>query len=152
MATSTTPKSKPTIVVQPGSGHTAYHFLQLNSKLQQYGYPVVCDQLASVNPPEPGVCDMSSDIIHIQRNLLQPLVDKGRDVVLVCHSIAGYAGGAAALAYSKKGRRAQGQAGGIVGVILIAAFMAYEDAKPIAKLPDGSWPSDYKVDVSAINL
>ena len=87
----------------------------------------------------------------IQQQLLQPLVEKGTDILLVCHSFAGYSGGAAALGYSKKERTAMGQFGGIVGLVFISAFLAYEGAVPLSRLPNGCWPSAYDVDVS-VNL
>ncbi|KAA6427401.1 MAG: hypothetical protein FRX49_02065 [Trebouxia sp. A1-2] len=89
---------------------------------------------------------MSQDIMAVQQQILQPLIDKGQDVLLVAHSIAGYAGGAAALGLSKTAGTAAGKTGGILGVIFIAAFLSYRDAKPFMKLTNGSWPPDFTVD------
>lgn len=139
--------SKPTVVLMPGSCHTPQHFVDLIGALQQAGYPVSCTQLASVDSPDPHACDMSKDILAVQQHILRPLIDKGQDVLLVAHSIAGYAGGAAALGLSKTVGTAAGKRGGIVGVVFIAAFLSYRGAKPFLKLTKGSWPSEYKVDV-----
>ncbi len=139
--------SKPTVVFMPGSCHTPHHFVDLIATLQQAGYPVSCTQLASVDSPDPHACDMSKDILAVQQQILRPLIDKGQDVLLVAHSVAGYAGGAAALGLSKTVGTAAGKRGGILGVVFIAAFLSYRDAKPFLKLTNGSWPSEYTVDV-----
>ena len=117
--------SKLTIVAVPGSCHTPQHLTRLITQLQQADYPVVCKKLPSVDPPQHARPDMSDDVNFIQQQLLQPLVEKGADILLVCHSYAGYPGGAAALGYSKKERTAMGQDGGIVGLVFISAFLAY---------------------------
>ena len=140
--------SKPTVVLVAGSCHTAQHFVELKTHLQTAGYRVCCSQLASVDSMDPTACHMSKDIAAIQQQVLQPLVDRGCTVLLVCHSAAGYAGGAAALGYSRTERSVAGKEGGIVGVIFIAAFLAYKGAATISKSPDGSWHRDFAVDVS----
>ena len=139
--------SKPTVVLMPGSCHTPHHFVDLIATLKQAGYPVSCTQLASVDSLDPHACHMSQDITAVQQQILQPLIDKGQDVLLVAHSIAGYAGGAAALGLSKTVGTAAGKRGGILGVVFIAAFLSYRDAKPFLKLTNGSWPPEYTVDV-----
>ncbi len=139
--------SKPTVVLLLGACHTPHHFVDLIAYLLQAGYPVSCTQLASVDPPDPHACHMSKDIMAVQQQILQPLIDKGRDILLVAHSIAGYAGGAAALGLSKKEGTAAGKRGGILSVVFIAAFLSHRDAKPLLKLTNGSWPPDFTVDV-----
>lgn len=135
--------SKPTVVIVPGACHTPQHFASLIACLHQAGFSVVCKQLPSVDPPKHERPGMSDDILFMQQQLLQPLVDKGEDLLLVCHSYAGYPGGAAALGYSKKERTLKGQAGGIVGLVFIAAVLVYEGASPQGRIPDGSWPCEY---------
>ena len=78
---------------------------------------------------------MPKDITAVQQQLLQPLIDKGQEVVLVAHSIAGYAGGAAALGLIRAHERktvdtAAGKRGGILGIVFIAASLSCRDAKP----------------------
>ena len=129
--------AKVTIVIVPGSCHTQQHFATLISQLQQADHPVVCERLPSVDPPPNEHPDMSDDVAFIRQRLLQPLIEKGADILLVCHSYAGLPGGAAALGYSKKERTTEGQPGGIVG---IAAYLAYDGAAPLK-----TWPENLKV-------
>lgn len=92
---------------------------------------------------------MSDDIAFIQQQLVQPLIEKGKDIMLVCHSFAEYSRAAAALGYSKKENTAKGYDGGIIGLVFISAFLVSEGASPWGKVPDGSWPCDYcTVDVT----
>ncbi len=121
--------------------------MHLIANLQQAGYPVSCTQLGSVDSPDPHACHMSKDILAIQQQILQPLLDKGQDLLLVAHSIAGYAGGAAALGLSKTECTAAGKKGGILGVVFIAAFLSRRGAIPLLKITNGSWPQDFTVDV-----
>lgn len=143
--------SKPTVVIVPGACHTPQHFASLTACLHRAGFSVVCKQLPSVDPPKHERPGMTDDVAFMQQQLLQPLVDKGEDVLLVCHSYAGYPGGAAALGYSKKERTVKGQAGGIIGLVFIAAVLVYEGASPQGMIPDGSWPCEYhcNTDVSS---
>jgi len=140
--------SKPTVVLVPGACHTPHHFVDLTANLQQAGYPVSCTQLASVDSPDPHARHMSNDIMALQQQILQPLIDKGQDVLLVAHSFGGYAGGVAALGLSKTEGTAASKKGGILGVVFIAAFLSRRDAKPFLKITNGSWPSGFTVDVS----
>ncbi len=128
--------SKPTVVLVLGACHTPHHFVTLISNLQQAGYPVSSTQLASVDSPDPHACHMSKDILAVQQQILQPLIHKGQEVLLVAHSIGGYAGGVAALGLSKTERTAAGKKGGILGVVLMAAFLSRRGAKPFR--PSGS--------------
>lgn len=100
--------SQPTLVLVPGSCHTAQHFSSFIPLLQKAGFPVVCKKLASVDPPKHARPTTSDDIAFIQQHLLQPLLDEGKDILLVCHSFTGYSGGAAALGNSKKERIGKG--------------------------------------------
>ena len=139
--------SKPTIVIVPGACHTPYHWADLILNLQDAGYPVDCKQMASVDSADPAACNMHTDIVYIQQQVLQPLVDKSQDILLVCHSAAGLAGGAAALGHSKTEQSVKGQKGGIVGTIFVAAFLAFQGLPSFSKLADGAWPADFNVNV-----
>ena len=91
---------------------------------------------------------MTKDIMALQQQTLQPLIDKGQDILLVAHPVAGFAGGAAALGLSKTESTAAGKKGGILAVVLLAAFLSCRDAQPILKITNGSWRSGLTVDVS----
>lgn len=140
--------SKPTVAIVPGACHTSQHWSDLTENLQKAGFAVSCKQLASVDSADPAACSMSKDISAIQSQLLQPLLDNGQDILLVCHSAAGLAGGAAAIGHSKQERTASGQQGGIVGLVFVAAFLTFQGLPSFGKLPDGTWPADFRVDVS----
>ena len=90
---------------------------------------------------------MSDDIAFIQQQLLQPLIEKVKDILLVCHSFAEYSGTVAALGYSKRYNTAKGHEGGIVGSVFISAFLCMR-VSPQGKIPNGSWPCKHHCTVN----
>ena len=58
--------------------------------------------------------------------------------MLVLHSYGGLPGGAAAYGLSKSERQGQGQAGGVIGLIYLSAFLIEEGGTLASKLPGGN--------------
>lgn len=60
--------------------------------------------------------------------LLAPLLEVGKDIVLVMHSYGGPPGSVAARGQSKTERKSRGLKGGVIGLVFIAALLAPEGA------------------------
>lgn len=115
---------KPTIVLVPGAWHTAKCYDILVPHLQDAGYAALALTLPSVggNPP---VQSIDPDVDHIRKNI-QPLLDAGKDVVVVMHSYGGVPGGSAMKGFSKADRQGQGQPGGVSALVYLCAWMINE--------------------------
>ncbi|KAK2865367.1 hypothetical protein FQN49_003643 [Arthroderma sp. PD_2] len=115
--------SKPTIALVPGAWHTPAHYQDFLGEIEKAGYPTACLQLPSVDSSAPNDETVASNAAVVREKLLLPLLDDGKNVILVMHSFGGCVGSVAAAGLSKKDR---GSSGGVVGLIYIAAFLAKE--------------------------
>jgi hypothetical protein len=118
----------PNIILIPGAWHSPIHYKELITLLEAAGYNVASSPLPSLDPPEPGSVTTISDSTFIAEKLLSPLLDEGKDVVLVMHSYGGSPGSAAARGQSKVERTSKGLMGGVIGLVFIAALLAPEGA------------------------
>ena len=116
--------SKPTVVLVPGAWHSPIHYSLVTGLLSLGGYPIVSERLPSVNSTTPKSISVTTDANFIRNQLIVPLLNQGKDVLLIAHSYGGSPGAAAAYGLSKAERTAAGQAGGVIGLIFIAAFLA----------------------------
>ena len=115
---------KPTVVIVPGAWHSPVHYDSLISFLKAAGYPTVSHKLPSVDTTTPSTTTAQGDAQAIVEKVLTPLLNDGKDVVLVAHSYGGSPGGAAANGLSKAERATSGLQGGIIGLVWIAALVA----------------------------
>jgi hypothetical protein len=120
--------SLPTVVLVPGAWHSPIHYKQLITLLQDAGYAVSSSPLPSLDPPEPDAITTTSDSAFIAEKLLAPLLEVGKDIVLVMHSYGGSPGSVAARGQSKTERKSPGLKGGVIGLVFIAALLAPEGA------------------------
>ena len=127
--------SKPTIVLVPGAWHTPEHYSALLAAFQSRGFPTLSKKLPSVGARNPLDKDTASDAEFIRDNVLLPLLDDGKDVVLLMHSYGGCPGGAAAKGLSKAERLAANKSGGLIGLVFMCAFVANEGDSLRSKLP-----------------
>lgn len=111
--------SKPAIVAFPGAWHPATTIEPFTQVLRDRGYEAHAHQLRSVGNVSAGKAE---DIAYV-RSVLLELIEQGKDVVLLCHSFAGVICACAIEGLHKKDRAAQGQTGGLIGVIYMAAFV-----------------------------
>lgn len=125
------------------------HFEPLIAKLQQAGYPVSTQKLPSVNPTNPAACDVAKAVAFLRENLLLPLLQENREIVLVVHSYGGCVGGAAAKGLSIRERSITGSSGGIVGLVFIAAVLKDEGDSLLSHF-GGSWAPFYIVNVRTV--
>lgn len=116
--------SNPTIVIAPGAWHSPIHFALVILQLELAGYDVQSIRLPGVDSSTPKDVSVTTDALFIRDQEIMPLLNEGKDVVLVLHSYAGSPGAAAAKGLSKAERTAAGQQGGVIGLFFIAALLA----------------------------
>ncbi|KFY02634.1 hypothetical protein O988_02010 [Pseudogymnoascus sp. VKM F-3808] len=117
---------KPTLFLVPGAWHPNTCFAPLSAQLTAAGFPIHLASLASLNPTPPATnATCSADVLALQAQLL-PIIDKGNEVVVVCHSYGGIPGGGAAAGLSKKDRAARNEKGGVLGLIYLTSFVVPE--------------------------
>ena len=109
-----------TVVLVPGAFHVGSAIDILGVQLQQKGYNTRTWGLKTVNRPNVSV---GEDSMLLAEEILEPLMEQGKDVVLYLHSYAGFAGSAAIAGFSKAERSAKGLQGGIIGLIFQSAFV-----------------------------
>lgn len=115
-------QEKPYIALVPGAWHSPVHYQELLNLFEKAGYPTKSIQLPSVGSADPNKESVAGDAAAIRENLLLPLIDNGKDVVLVMHSYGGCPGAAAAKGLSKVERKNNG----VIGLVFVAAFLARE--------------------------
>ena len=119
---------KPTILMIPGSWLSPSTYQPLLDILEKADFPTMYSRLTSLNPPDPSTTSITADAAAIREKALLPLIeDQGKEVLLVMHSYGGLPGGAAAVGLGVKERRRQGKKGGVLGLILITAFVIPEN-------------------------
>lgn len=113
----------PSLVIFPGAWHPAMCMAALVDSLQRMGFAAEAHTLRSVGNPAAGVADDAAHMLAVMR----PLLDAGKDVVLVAHSYAGFPATSAISGLDKRSRRAkngsQTASGGVLGIIFLAAFV-----------------------------
>ena len=120
------PNTRPTIVLVPAAWHAPIHYIEYISQLRLAGFPTVSQRLPSCDTSNPAAQSVSGDAAFIRQNQLLPLINSGKEVVLIVHSYSGGPGGMAAKGLSAIERHAAGRPGGIIGMIFISAFIAKE--------------------------
>ena len=126
--------SKPVIVIVPGAWLPIEQYTELATLLLRSGYGTVIRKLPSVNSATPNDQTVMTDAEFIRQHVLIPQIDSGRDVVLLMHSYGGIPGPVAADGLSKQELSAQGKPGGIIGMIMLSAFIAGEGLSLLDKL------------------
>ena len=114
---------KPTILLIPGLWHTPECFDALRTELEEYAYETISRQLPSIDCADPSNQSAQSDADFIRSQLLLPLLDSGKRVVVVMHSYGGIPGSAAAYGLSEEERNKEGLKGGVVGLIFVASYV-----------------------------
>ncbi|CAD6574886.1 MAG: hypothetical protein ASARMPRED_006962 [Alectoria sarmentosa] len=114
--------SKPTFIFVPGAWHTPSCFSLVTARLAKHGYTSHGLSLPSVGA-NPGLPDFSADVCAL-RDLINKLISAAEDVVVVLWSYAGVVGTEAVLpAMLKRRRETEGQSGGVVHLVYLAAFL-----------------------------
>lgn len=90
--------------------------------LEAAGFPTTVVPTRSVGTRDVTVQDDETQ----SKALLQPLLDEGKDVIVLGHSYGGFVITGLIAGLDKKSREAQGLNGGIIGVVYLAAFVPIE--------------------------
>lgn len=77
---------KPSIALVPGAWLSVSSYFPLLECLQDEGYSTAYTNLPSLDPDQPAECSIEEDASHARSKLLEPLIEKGHDVVLLMHS------------------------------------------------------------------
>ncbi|KFY45988.1 hypothetical protein V494_00668 [Pseudogymnoascus sp. VKM F-4513 (FW-928)] len=122
---------KPTLFLVPGAWHPNTCFAPLSALLTTAGYPVHLATLPSLNPTPPAAdATCTADALSLRAQLL-PIIEEGKDVVVVCHSYGGIPAGGAARGLAKKEREARNEKGGVLGLIYLSSFVVPEGASVV---------------------
>lgn len=114
---------KPTLVFIPGAWHTADYYEGVIAQLKEHGYEVHALRLPSVGGDE--TTTVADDAAYIQKTT-SALAAEGKEILLVMHSYGGIPGTESAKGLLQKDRAAEGQKGGIVGLVYLTAFLLPE--------------------------
>ena len=79
--------------------------------------------MPSVGDREIGVADDTAFFVSV----MKPHIDAGKDVILIVHSYAGFPGTVSIHGLDKRAREARSEAGGVLGIVYLAAFVPFEN-------------------------
>jgi len=111
---------KPHIVIVPGAWQTPCMFETFVTHLGAHGYSTTVVKLPSVDPPQP-LTSIDEDILAVQQTLL-PLIEAGKDVVLVMHSYGSIPGSEAVKGLAKADQE-KDEDGGVISLVYMAGFL-----------------------------
>ena len=109
----------------PGSFSTTAAYDKLIEQLSKHDYPVLRIELKSVGGTVPATS--IDDAAHIN-STLAPLVEEGKDIVVIMHSYGGIPGTDGTKGLAKVDQAAAGKKGGVIGLVYIAALMIQQGA------------------------
>ena len=89
-------------------------------------YETISETLPCVAADDYSKVGLADDIAFVRQKLLMPLIDRGDDIVVVMHSFGGLPGSAAIEGLGKDERQKQGQKGGVMGLVYLAALLVPE--------------------------
>lgn len=120
MAVISTPQ--PHVLIIPGAWHPASTMASFADALEAAGFAATVVPTRSVGTRDVTLQDDEAQA----KALLQPLLDDGKDVIVLGHSYGGFVITGLIAGLDKRGREAQGLGGGILGVIYLSAFIPIE--------------------------
>ncbi|KAJ4396506.1 hypothetical protein N0V93_000725 [Gnomoniopsis smithogilvyi] len=122
MSTQPTAPEKPTVLIVPGAWQLTTAFVPFIELLNKSGYETEIVKLPSTGGTELPLTGLPEDIAAI-RAVLEPLVEAGKNVLLLTHSAGGVSGSGAMKDLDTKTRKSAGLAGGVTRVVYMGAFM-----------------------------
>ena len=118
--------SKPTFILVHGAWHSSGCWLPVTQVLELRGYKCIALDLPGViRSPSDKPTDGQRDVDMVRKNVLAEL-DRGNDVVLVCHSWGGVISSSALRDLDSEARSAAGFETSVIGIAAISAFMLLE--------------------------
>ncbi|KAH8659865.1 Alpha/beta hydrolase fold-1 [Xylariales sp. PMI_506] len=116
--------SKPIIAFIHGAWHRPLHYIYLLDSLRAAGYSIIAPQLPGTGWSATVVEATPEDNVKAIHHALGPYVEAGREIVMVCHSLGGFAATDSCVGWSVKDRRGNGKKGGIKALVYLCAFAA----------------------------
>lgn len=113
---------KPTVVIVPGAWQLPTGYAPFADLLRQSGFGAEVVDKPSTGGTELPLAGLPEDIAAV-RGVVQPLVDAGKEVVLLTHSAGGVSGSGAVKGLDVRARKQAGLPGGVTRVVYMAAFM-----------------------------
>jgi len=141
----------PTIVFFAGACAGPSCFDPLAAIFKQEGYPTVYNTALSLNPSNPESVSTSEDASHARSEILIPLLDEEKDVIIFVHSYGGVVGGQAAANLSKSLRVADGKKGGVIGLMYIVGNIVLE-GETLLQAVGGEYPAFMKRNFVSVTL
>ncbi|KAI1460138.1 hypothetical protein F4805DRAFT_418258 [Annulohypoxylon moriforme] len=131
--------NSPVIVLVPGAFGTPACFDRLLPYLKEAGLSTHPGPYPSCNPSDPTTATCSKDIAALRDNVLLPLLDQKKDVVIIAHSYGGIPAGSAAKGLDKQARSLEGHTSSVIGFIYVVGMMALEN-ESLSDVVGGSHP------------
>ena len=122
---------KPTLILIHGAFHGSECWHLVKPKLEALSYKVVTVSLATVGRDNPGATYLD-DVAAIHKVIL-PILDEGKDVIIIAHSWGGIPGVASVEGHSIAERAAKGTKGGIKAIMLIASGVILKRGATLAE-------------------
>lgn len=114
----------PTVVIVSGPWPLLEYMQPLMQAFSSHHYPAIC-KIPSSYPQETETSQpINPDFKYLREEVLIPLLNQEKDVILLMHSYGGVYGPSAIEGLSKTERTAHGKAGGIVALVFCAAYTA----------------------------
>ena len=142
---------QPHLVLVPGLWVGDFAWDKLIPLLEAQGFQISVAKLVStgvpsVPPPGKSLC-MRDDEAAI-RAVIEPLVESGKEVLVVAHSAGGYLGSGSVEGLCKPKRQALGKAGGVVAFAFLCAGLAPAGYQHVPERPF----ADYQVSIYVLTL
>ncbi|KAF4769225.1 hypothetical protein HAV15_008524 [Penicillium sp. str.  len=140
-----------TILFVPGAWIAPSFYQPFLQALTVAGYDIHFAAYPSFNPEDPTTTTCQADTDAITVTLKSLVEDEGKDVLVFMYSYGGMPGAAAATGLAKSQRAREGKAGGVIGLIFLAAFLVPEGFSCWG-LQGGNLPPWILVDQPSANL
>jgi pimeloyl-ACP methyl ester carboxylesterase len=126
---------EPTIFFVPGACHLASSFDGARKQLEGLGYDVYSRTLPSTERADASWTDDRDACLEI----MQPMMDEGKEIVVIAHSYGGVPGTAVCQNHSLNERAAVGKIGGVRAIIFVAALPAIQHGWSCLQTCGGQW-------------
>lgn len=136
----TVSQSRPTLVFVHGAWHDPSCFDLVRSQLTQYSYPSTAISLPSTGASDPSKQTHLEDVAEIRKTLEQLIGRGGKEVVLVAHSYGGVPGSGSVEGFDKIARESNGESGGVIACVFIAAALPLKGNSIGDTVKDWSFP------------
>ncbi|KAG0154637.1 hypothetical protein PDIDSM_205 [Penicillium digitatum] len=140
-----------TILIVPGAWIAPAFYRPFIQALEVAGYDVHFAGYPSFNSEEPYANNCQADADAVTAPLKSLVEGEGKDVLVFMYSYGGMPGAAAATGLAKSQRAQEGKAGGIIGLLFLAAFVVPEGIS-CAGIQGGNLPPWILTDQPRVNL